>query len=260
MQTARRGMTQLALLVGAVACGNSTGTSGLTYSDTGTLDAGYVGTGFASFGQVLDSQFFYLYYNTSLAEGPWNCFTDGYCGLGGMTNQFGALTAADSFLFVSTANFFDQDSAKEVVVVSSGVETKERTITNPSQYDSLRVAFEWAFLTSRFDSATHNDSLVLRVRTSSDSSRLFKVTTADLQAGRYPTKTGGCGVNAVIVGRPITYDHCTDWAAKTVDVTRFLTTTFKLEFIVSEGSQSLSDQVDHPSAFLFRKVKLEGGK
>jgi hypothetical protein len=29
---------------------------------------------------------------------------------------------------------------------------------------------------------------------------------------------------------------------------------------VAEGSQSLADQVDQPTAFLFRKLKIEGGK
>jgi len=260
--------TRLAILLGVASCtGNTEPPPPLTYSDTSVLDAGYTGTGFASFSQSLDPQFRYLYFNESLAEGPWTCATDGYCGLGGLTNQFGAIAAADSFLFVSTANFVFPGPDTEVVVVSSGVEAGfgtngkgALTIPNPSQYDSLRVSFEWAFVTSRLDSATHNDSIVVRIRTTSDSTRLFKVTTADLQAGRYAAKAGGCGSHAVITGRPVTYGNCTDWAAKTVDVTPFLTSTFGIEFIVSEGSQSLADQDDKPSAFLFRKLKLEGGK
>src|SRR6185436_9375172 len=85
--------TRLAILLGVASCtGNTEPPPPLTYSDTSVLDAGYTGTGFASFSQ-------------SLAEGPWTCATDGYCGLGGLTNQFGAIAAADSFLFVSSANF-----------------------------------------------------------------------------------------------------------------------------------------------------------
>ena len=260
--------TRLAILLGLASCGGNTEPPPpLTYSDTGVLDAGYTGTGFASFDQSLDPQFRYLYFNSSLAEGPWTCATDGYCGLGGLTNQFGAIAAADSFLFVSTANFVFSGPDTEVVVVSSGVEAGSGadgkgplTVPNPSQYDSLRLSFEWAFLTARFDAATHNDSLVVRIRTSTDSARLFKVTTADLQAGTYPAKAGGCSIHAVIPGRDITYDHCTDWAPKTVDVTPFLSRAFGIEFIVSEGGQSLADQDDKPSAFLFRKLKLEGGK
>ena len=214
-----------------------------------------------SFGQVLDPQFLYLYFNESLPEGPWDCFTDGYCGLGGMTDVFGTVQAADSFLFVSTANFTDQGSGNVVVVVSSGVFTKNLTVTNPTQLDSLRVSFEWSFLTSRLASATHNDSIVVRARTTSDSTRLFKVTTADLETGRYPVKAGGCGTRAIIVGEnPIDYAHCTDWALATADLTPFLNRTFALEFIVSEGSQDLNDQVDQPSVFLFRALKIEGGR
>jgi hypothetical protein len=262
--------TRLAILLGlASSCGGDSGNgpTPLTYDDTGVLDAGYTGTGFASFSQSLDPQFRYLYFNESLPEGPWTCATDGYCGLGGLTNQFGAITAPDSFVFVSTANFVFPGPDTVVVVVSSGVEAGNGlnpsgplTIPNPSQYDSLRVSFEWAFLTSRLDSPTHNDSIVVRIRTASDSTTLFKVTAADLEAGTYPEKAGGCGVHAVIPGSDITYNHCTDWAAKTVDVTRFLTSTFGIEFIVSEGGQSLTDPDDKPSAFLFRKLKLEGGK
>jgi hypothetical protein len=254
-------IASLGVVLAVLSCSNDTsGPPPLSYGDTGVLDQGYTGTGFASFGQVLDPQFLYLYFNDALPEGSWNCLSDGYCGLGGMTNQFGAVAAADSFLFVSTANFFDAGSNNEVVVVSSGVVTKDLTIPNPSQFDSLRVSFEWSFLTSRFDPATHNDSIIVRLRTSSDSTRLFKVTTDDLQAGRYAEKAGGCGTQSVIPSRPILYAHCTDWALKTVDVTGFLSRTFALEFIVSEGSQNLADQVDQPTAFLFRKLKIEGGK
>jgi hypothetical protein len=249
------------LMVGCNDDGPGGGPSEIDYGDTGALVSGYVGTGFASFGQTLDQQFLYLYFNESLAEGPWDCFTDGYCGLGGLTDQFGNITSVpDSFLFVSTANFPDDNSGGDVVVVSSGIVTKLLTITDPSQYDSLRVTFEWAMLTSRLNHAVHDDSIVVRVRTDTDSTRLFKVTTADLEGGAFPVKVGGCGQHAVILNRPITYPHCTDWDTATVDVTPYLDRTFALEFIASEGGQSLTDEVDEPTAFLLRKVAVEGGK
>ena len=147
-------IASLGLALAVVSCGESSGPTSVTYDDTGVLDAGYTGTGFNSFGQVLDPQFLYLYFNESLPEGPWDCFTDGYCGLGGMTDVFGTVQAADSFLFVSTANFTDQGSGNVVVVVSSGVFTQNLTVPNPTQLDSLRVSFEWSFLTSRLASAT----------------------------------------------------------------------------------------------------------
>jgi hypothetical protein len=236
------------------------GPSDINYGDTGALVSGYVGTGFASFGQTLDQQFLYMYFNESLPEGDWDCFTDGYCGLGGLTDQFGTITSVpDSFLFVSTANFADENS-DEVVVVSSGIVTTLLTITDPSQYDSLRVRFEWAMLSSRLDPAVHDDSIVVRIRTDADSTRLFKVTSADLESGAFPLKAGGCGQHAVILNRPITYPHCTDWDTATLDVTPYLDRTFALEFIASEGGQSLTDTADEPTAFLLRNVIVEGGK
>src|SRR5262245_52189385 len=66
--------TRLAILLGLASCGGNTEPPPpLTYGDTGVLDAGYTGTGFASFDQSLDPQFRYLYFNSSLAEGPWTC-------------------------------------------------------------------------------------------------------------------------------------------------------------------------------------------
>jgi hypothetical protein len=247
------------LVVGCTDDGGG-GPSDLNYGDTGALGSGYVGTGFASFGQALDPQFLYMYFNESLPEGDWDCFTDGYCGLGGLTDQFGTITSVpDSFLFVSTANFPDENS-DEVVVVSSGIVTTLLTITDPSQYDSLRVRFEWAMLSSRLDPAVHDDSIVVRIRTDTDSTRLFKVTSGDLESGTFPVKVGGCGQHAVILNRPITYAHCTDWDTATLDMTPYLDRTFALEFIASEGGQSLTDTMDEPTAFLLRNVIVEGGK
>lgn len=252
-----------ALLV--VRCGGIGGPSGLGYDDTGTLSSGYTGNGFASFGQVLDPQFLYLYFNSSLPEGNWDCVTDGHCGLGGLTDSMGTFSAKpDSFLFVSTANFVDENSEEipqsDVVVVTSGVVTKDLTVTNSTQFDSLRVSFEWAFLTSRLSPAVHNDSIVVRVKSDGDSTTIFKVTSADLQSGAVPQQPGGCGQHAIIPDRPITYSHCTGWATAMLDVTPYRDRTFVLQFIASEGGQSLDDTVDEPSAFLFRKLKVEGGK
>jgi hypothetical protein len=172
--------------------------------------------------------------------------------------------AADSFLFVSTANFrsdldFDGDSV-ETVVINSGVQTVELTVANGSQFQALRMPFEWAFATSRLDPAVHADSIIVRLKAGTDSTTLFKVTAADLQAGRYPEKAGGCGEHAVITDRPITYSHCTDWQADTLDLTDVLGRTFVLQFIVGEGGQSLADLTDQPTAFLFRRVLIEGGR
>ncbi|MEP6999914.1 MAG: hypothetical protein ABI969_05520 [bacterium] len=243
---------------GSTGPGGPGGPGGPIFGGIGGLSGGYSGSGFSSFGQKLDPQFIYLYFNDAVAEGPWNCNTDGYCGLGGMRNTFGAIAEADSFLFVSTANV-DHDGANRVVR-NSGVQTIPLTITNPAQYTAARVAFEFVFASARLNPTTHNDSAIVRIKAGTDSATIFKVTSADLQSGKFAARAGGCGTAAVITGRAIAYPNCTQWTATTADITAFKGRTFVIQFIVSEGSQSAADFVDQPSAFLFRKIALEGSK
>ncbi len=267
MHTARgRLVTVVAALLVAVitACGGGgTGPGGgpgggPVFGGIGGLGGGYTGSGFNSFGQKLDPQFIYLYFNDAVAEGPWNCDTDGHCGLGGLRNTFGVITEPDSFMFVSSANV-DHNGANRIVR-NSGVQTIPLTITNPAQYTSARVAFEFVFASARLNSATHNDSAIVRIKAGTDSATIFKVTTADLQSARFTGRGGGCGTASIITGRAIIYPNCTAWIATTADITAFKGRTFAIQFIVGEGSQSSADFVDQPSAFLFRKVALEGAK
>jgi len=85
-----------------MACGSTGpgGPGGPIFGGIGGLSGGYSGSGFASFGQKLDPQFIYLYFNDAVPEGPWNCNTDGYCCLGGLRNTFGVIAEAESFMFV----------------------------------------------------------------------------------------------------------------------------------------------------------------
>lgn len=264
MQLARaRTLAALAVLVATIAACGGTGTGpggggGPIFGGIGGLGGGYSGSGFSSFGQKLDPQFIYLYFNDAVAEGPWNCDTDGYCGLGGLRNTFGVIAEADSFMFVSTANV-DHNGANRVVR-SSGVQTIPLTVTNASQYRTVRVAFEFVFATARLNPATHNDSAIVRVKAGNDSATIFKVTTADIQSGRFATRATGCGTVSIIPTRPIIYTNCTQWIATTADLTAFKGRTFAIQFIVGEDRQANNDILDQPSAFLFRKVALEGAK
>ena len=104
--------TRLAILLGLASCTGSSEPTPLTYDDTGVLDAGYTATGFASFGQTLDPQFGYLYFNDSAPEGTWTCGTDGYCGLGGVTNKFGAITAPPRFSSSRPRTFYFPDRSR----------------------------------------------------------------------------------------------------------------------------------------------------
>jgi len=145
-------------------------------------------------------------------------------------------------------------------VRNSGVQTIPLTIANASQYSAVRVSFEFVFASARLNPTTHNDSAIVRIKAGTDSATIFKVTSADLQSGKFTVRNGGCGTAAVITGRSIAYPNCTQCIPTTADITAFKGRTFAIQFIVSEGSQSASDFVDQPSAFLFRKIALEGAK
>jgi len=232
-------------------------TGGGTFGNIGGLLGGYSGTGFTAFGMTLDPQFNYLYFNETQAEGPWDCDTDGYCSVAGLTNAFGTLVETDSFMVVATANV---NHNGDRVVRNSGVQTKAITIDNPSQYSAVRMSFQFVFASAR-KNTTHNDSAIVRLKAGTDSVTLFKVTAADVKAaGPYPPRNGGCGSASLISGRPITYSSCSSWVTITADLTPYKARTFALQFIAAEGGQSLTDHVDEPVAFLFRKVAIEGAK
>jgi len=235
--------------------GGGPGGGGSIFGNIGGLLGGYTGTGFNSFGQKLDPQFKYLYFNDALPEGNWDCDTDGHCGLGGLRATFGTIAEPDSFLFVSTANL--THNGNNVVVRTSGIESKALTIANPSQYTAVRVSFEFVFASARLAPATHNDSAIVRVKAGTDSASVFKVTAADLQSSKYPLRSGGCGSASIITGRAITYGSCTAWTTATADLTAFKSRAFVLQFIVSEGGQSATDAVDQPTTFLIRKIQLQ---
>jgi hypothetical protein len=232
-------------------------TGGGTFGNLGGLLGGYTGTGFTAFGLTIDPQFNYLYFNDTQAEGPWDCDTDGYCSVAGLMNTFGTLAETDSFMVVATANV---DHNGDRVVKNSGVQTKAITIANPPQYSAVRVSFQFVFASAR-KNTTHNDSAIVRLKAGTDSVTLFKVTAADVKAaGPYPPRSGGCGSESLISGRPITYSTCSSWVTITADLTPYKARTFALQFIAAEGGQSNSDHVDEPISFLFRKVAIEGAK
>jgi hypothetical protein len=258
----KRAVVLIAIVLSAgvtIGCSGDSG-SGPSFGDTGAMGGGYDSDSFQSFGFVVPNGFAYMYGSGAGNEDNWDCVTDGHCGLGGKTDQFGNVTnGGANFMFVSTANIDNSDGF--FVVTTSGIKTEDLTIPNASQYSSLRLVLEWAFLTSRLAPATHNDSAIVRVRAGNDSATLFKVTSADLQSGARPQKPGGCGQQTLFPGHDITYANCTDWTTTNIDLTAWLDRpSFILQFIVAEGSQSLSDTDDKPSALLFRRAIIQGGK
>lgn len=244
------------------ACGSATGPGGAggpIFGGIGGLGGGYTGMGgLAGFDQHLDPQFIYLYESEFISEGPLKCDTQGYCGLGGLTNKFGTVAEADSFLFVSTANVFHNGADR--VNRNSGIQSKTLTIANPTQYSAARVSFEFVFATARLNPTSHNDSAIVRIKAGTDSATIFKMTSADLQSARFTARSGGCGTATIIALRPIAYPDCTAWVATTADITPYMSRNFVLQFIVGEDKQSSTDFLDQPTAFLLRKIQLEAAK
>lgn len=238
----------------AGACGTDDATGPITYGDTGVLSGGINGVGNGQFGNSISSQFEFLW------PAPNNtCSGQVRCSLGVATSgPVGNMTNGGSlFMLISTEN---PSVGNQPIIQISGVRTNGLTVQNSAQYSALRLVLEWAFLTSRFTPATSNDSAIVRVKAGNDSAVVFKVTSADLQSGRFPQKNGGCG-SFKFFDRAIPYDHCTDWQTTSdIDLTAFKDRTFELHFIVSEAAPVVSGTTDSPTVFLFRRFTVEGGK
>ena len=271
------------LALGLPACGLACGGGGSTgpgigFGNSGALGGGLGGSGYSAFGfQLPPTRYWdYVYY----ARGSGNdeagftsitrCTTEGFCGLGGQTLRVGAMVGAspaDTFLVITTANFRRVGQGSAVVPVrSSGIRATVGAVPNAAQYQALRLVVEWAFLSGRANLQTATDAASVRVRSGSDSAVVFTVTTADLQSGRYPRRTGGCGrasfTNGSITTDTTDYAACTDWQTTTVDLTTpwLARSDLVLRFVVTEGTPILTTYKDEPATFLIRRVVLEGGR
>ena len=226
-----------------------------TFGDTGVLSGGINQAGNGAFGRTISSQFEFLYppVNNSCGVNP-------RCSLAeSRSDPVGSLTNGGApFMLVSTEN--TSPTFNSAAIQTSGVRTAALTVQNPSQYTALRLVLEWAFLTSRFAPATSNDSAIVRVKAGNDSAVVFRVTSADLQSGRFAQKSGGCGQFSLF-NRNVTYGNCTDWQSSSdIDLTAWKDRTFELHFIVSEAAPFVTGANDFPSIFLFRRFTVEGGK
>ena len=227
-----------------------------TFGDTGVLNGGINQGGNGQFGKIISSQFFFLW----PADDP-PCVGRVLCSLGeSRSDPVGSLgNGGTPFMLLSTENA--PSAFGPVTIQASGVRTDPLTIANPTQYSALRLVLEWAFLTSRFAPAATNDSAIVRIKAGNDSAVVFRVTSADLQSGRFPQKAGGCGP-FTLFARAITYATCTDWQSSSdIDLTDWKDRTFELQFIVGEaGSPPATGLTDSPSIFLFRRFTIEGGQ
>jgi hypothetical protein len=221
------------------------------FGDTGVLSGGINQGGNGQFGKIISSQYFFLY----PAENA-SCGGNPRCSLSeSRTDAVGPLTNSTAFMLVSTEN-----PSAGVTIQTSGIRTGALTVQSSTQYQSLRLVLEWAFLTSRFAPATSNDSAIVRIKSGNDSAVVFRVTSADLQAGRVPQRAGGCGP-FTFINRAITYGNCTDWQTTSdIDLTAWKDRTFELHFIVSEATPVVAGLTDSPSIFLFRRATIEGAK
>jgi hypothetical protein len=244
------------LLGSAITLSSCDGIVEPTFGDTGVLSGGINQAGNGAFGRNISSRFEFLYppVNNSCGVNP-------RCSLAESRSEaVGTLGNGGSpFMLLSTEN--TPVGFGSATIQTSGVRTAAAlTIPTPAQYSALRLVLEWAFLTSRFAPATSNDSAIVRVKSGNDSAVVFRVTSADLQSGRFPQKSGGCGQFALF-DRNITYGTCTDWqSSPDIDLTAWKDRTFELHFIVSEAAPVVAGVADSPSIFLFRRFTIEGGK
>ncbi|HKH93734.1 MAG TPA: hypothetical protein VKA54_18160 [Gemmatimonadaceae bacterium] len=244
------------LLGSAITLGACEGTAVESiFGDTGVLSGGINQAGNGQFGRIISSQFEFLWpaVNASCGGSP-------RCSLGESRSEaVGSLSNGGSmFMLLSTENA--SATFNSTAIQTSGVRTAPLTVQNPSQYTALRLVLEWAFLTSRFTPATANDSAIVRVKAGNDSAVVFRVTSADLQSGRFPQRSGGCGKFTLFVDS-VTFNNCTDWQSSSdIDLTAWKDRTFELHFIVSEAAPFETGQNDFPSMFLFRRFTIEGGK
>lgn len=225
-----------------------------TFGDTGVLSGGINQGGNGQFGRIISSQFEFLWPAVNAS-----CGGNVRCSLGeSRSDPVGSLANGGSaFMLLSTEN--TPPVFGSVTIQTSGVRTNALTVQNPSQYAALRLVLEWAFLTSRFAPATSNDSAIVRIKAGNDSAVVFRVTSADLQSGRIPQRSGGCGP-FTLFDRAITYTNCTDWQSSSdIDLTAWKDRTFELHFIVSEAAPVVTGVTDSPSIFLFRRFTIEGG-
>jgi hypothetical protein len=262
----RRGAAVLAALGCAIALVACREAVGLVFGDLGVLSGGYGSGGNAQqFGYRLPQQFEYLYPAFDVGR-PFDCETDAHCGLAGRTTEAGSVSnGGESFIFISTANLPASYGHGERTVRASGIITRsggaddQIVVPDAAELRSLRLVLEWAFLTARFDPAAFDDSAVVRITSGDDSAVVFRVTSADLQSGRFPRKAGGCGTHA-LVGRDITYGTCTDWRTSHVDITAWKDRPFRIQFVVGEAGTPVTGTEDLPTTFLFRRAVIEGGR
>ena len=218
------------------------------YGDTGVLSGGINQGGNGQFGRIISSQFFFLY------PAPNNsCAGNTRCSLAEARSEaVGPLTNGSAlFMLLSTENPAGQN------ILTSGIRTGALTVQNSTQYESLRLVLEWAFLTKRAPGSA-NDSAIVRIKSGNDSAVVFRVSGADIQAGRVPQRAGGCGPAFTFINAAVTYGTCTDWqSTPDIDLTLWKDRTFELQFIVSEAGPAGADS---PSIFLFRRATIEGAK
>ena len=248
-------VTLLGLSIALGACDESTVEP--TFGDTGVLSGGINQAGNGAFGRNISTQFEFLYPPVNNT-----CGGDPRCSLAeSRPDAVGTLSNGGSlFMLLSTENPAPTFNASPIQ--TSGVRTQALTVQNPAQYAALRLVLEWAFLTSRFSPATANDSAIVRVKAGTDSAVVFRVTSADLQSGRFPQRSGGCGKFTLFdAADSVAYGNCTDWQTSSdIDLTAWKDRTFELHFIVSEGGPFNTAPKDLPSIFLFRRFAIEGGK
>jgi len=249
----------------AWSCSGGGGLDDPTYSDTDLYNPGMGNQGnIGPMNQYVPEFWSYLFYRETFGE-LIPCIDTGLCGHGGAAVKFGTVTSEDTLVYVLTSNYLVDDTTTAgggprilVPIIASGVQHDAVELPASPSDKKLRLAFQYAFLSSR---DVDGDSALVRVFQDDDSLAaqvVLRVLSSQLGAD-IPLRSGGCGTERIppdpfnTDGTETTYGRCSDWRDAEFDISDFRGHFFTTQFIVGEGSAD----TDHGIALLIRQVRIQ---
>jgi hypothetical protein len=242
--------------------GGGIGDTGSTYSDTDLYNPGMGGQGnIGPLNQHLPTDWFYLFGVETFGTLQ-ECIDTGLCGHGGADLKFGTVISEDSLVYVLTANYIalDPNSGDPITVVvrGSGVEHDAIDVPATPEDKKLRLAFQYAFLTSR---DVDGDSAVVQIVSDGNTASplaLLRIHSSEL-GETIALRGSGCGTERIPSdpNNPdaveTTYNRCSDWLNAELDISTFRGHSIKTQFVVGEAGAD----TDHGIALLVRQVRIQ---
>lgn len=233
--------------------------TGSTYSDTDLYNPGMGGQGnIGPMNQHLPTNWSYLFFVEAFGNLQ-QCIDTGLCGHGGADLKFGTMgNGQDSLVYVMTTNYFSDDVGAAVVILASGVQHDAIDLPATPAEKKLRLAFQYAFLTSR---NVAGDSAVVQVVSDGNASSplvLLRIHSSELGAG-IPLRSSGCGTERIpkdpanVNGTETTYDRCSDWLDAELDISALRGHSIETQFVAGEAGAD----TDQGIALLIRRLRIQ---